>query len=156
MQVSLAWVVSRALLGRVSYEHGAAGLWPYLGADAPSALSRHGDGLFLLPLFDMINHSSDAAARSTVLRHLAVRAVGDKEAGVEKGTGAEAEAETEAEAGAGAGAEAGLRCVRRGGSRRARRCYTRTARTVAWPEWPGSQPPVQPPTAQEGPPLAQL
>ena len=70
MQVSLAWVVSRALLGRVSYEHGAAGLWPYLGADAPSALSRHGDGLFLLPLFDMINHSSDAAARSTVLRHL--------------------------------------------------------------------------------------
>lgn len=52
--MSLAWVISRALLGRVSYEHGAASLWPYLGADAPSAVSRHGDGLFLLASFVII------------------------------------------------------------------------------------------------------
>eukprot|EP00964_Phaeocystis_antarctica_P029898 scaffold16857_cov52-Phaeocystis_antarctica.AAC.1 len=62
----------------------------------------------------------------------------------------EAEVEAEVEA-----AEAGLRCVRRGRSQRVRRCYTRMARTVAWPKCPGSQPPVRPPTAQEGQPLAQ-
>ena len=39
MSLTAASVISRALLGRVSYEHGAARLWPYLRADGPPTSS---------------------------------------------------------------------------------------------------------------------
>ena len=64
----LALVVSRTLQGRVSYEHGAASLWPCLAADGPSTSTRQGGpGPFLLPIFELLNHSSDPDACCTRL-----------------------------------------------------------------------------------------
>ena len=65
----LAQVMSRTVQGRVSYEHGSPSLWPYLGADGP-ATSAHtsSSGPFMLPLFDILNHSSCTADLGTVLR----------------------------------------------------------------------------------------
>ena len=68
-QTALSWVVSRALQGRLNYELNTGNLWPYLGTDGPpTATTRHGEnGMFLLPLFDLINHSTDAKERCTTL-----------------------------------------------------------------------------------------
>ena len=60
---SLAWVTSRALLGRVNYEVGAAQLWPYLRVDGPPTA----DKLIMLPVFDLLNTSSYAAEICAVL-----------------------------------------------------------------------------------------
>lgn len=63
---SLALVISRAVLGRVSYEMGSSpSLWPYLRSDGPPERT---DGPFLLPCFDLLNHSSLPDERSTRLR----------------------------------------------------------------------------------------
>ena len=63
LAVALAWVVSRSLRGRVSYELGA--LWPYLRTDGPPGDSE----LIMLPLFDMLNHSVDVGRTTcTTLR----------------------------------------------------------------------------------------
>ena len=71
---ALAWVSSRTLQGRMSYEHGAAGaggLLPYLRADGPPTSSKPGGvGPFLLPLFDLINHSTEPAPRNTILERV--------------------------------------------------------------------------------------
>ena len=55
---ALSWVASRAVLGRVAYEYGSACLWPYLKADGPQTDTR----LVLLPVFDLLNTSSDPSA----------------------------------------------------------------------------------------------
>ena len=65
---ALALVLSHAVQGRVAYEHGPGGLWPYLRADGPSPVLPGGSaGPFLLPLFDQLNHSSDSADLCTRL-----------------------------------------------------------------------------------------
>ncbi|GMI30547.1 hypothetical protein TeGR_g5452, partial [Tetraparma gracilis] len=68
-QTALSWVCSRALQGRLNFEMGTGNLWPYLGTDGPpTATTRHGcNGMFLLPLFDLINHSTDVKKRGTEL-----------------------------------------------------------------------------------------
>ena len=93
---------------------------------------------------------AEAEAEAETEAEAEVVAEAEKEAEKEAEVEVEAEAVVEMLA-----AEAGLRCARRGRSQRVRRCYTPMARTVAWPKCPGSQPPVRPPTAQEGQPLAQ-
>ena len=55
---ALAWVMSRAVLGRVAYEFDEPRLWPYLRPDGP-ATDTH---LRLLPVFDCINTSPEPAA----------------------------------------------------------------------------------------------
>lgn len=72
---ALAWCISRALQGRLSFEQGGASLWPYLGADGPETSLQNGAGMFLLPLFDLINHSTENKDRCTTL----TRVDGDKD-----------------------------------------------------------------------------
>ena len=62
-ETALAWVTSRGLQGRLNYEVGCAGMWPYLRTDGPPS----GVGPFMLPLFDLINHASDPSERCTHL-----------------------------------------------------------------------------------------
>ena len=83
---ALAWVMSRALLGRISYEQGEARLWPYLRADGPPTAAN----ILMLPLFDLLNTSSHAAHRCAVLTQVGgdlpaieVRATRDVAAGEE-------------------------------------------------------------------------
>ena len=70
----------------------------------------------------------------TVLLSLPPAHLGTLASEVEAEAEMEAEAEAEAEAvveAEGLAVEVGMRCARHGRSRRARRCYTRTARTAA-------------------------
>ena len=83
---ALAWVMSRALLGRVNYEQGQPHLWPYLRPDGPPTAAN----LIMLPLFDLLNTSSDTADRCAALTQLEgpqpaieVRATRDVSAGDE-------------------------------------------------------------------------
>ena len=59
---TLALCLSHALHGRVAFELDSASLWPALGVDAPDVAPP-----FLLPLFDRLNHSSNALERCTRL-----------------------------------------------------------------------------------------
>ena len=61
-EAALSWVTSRGFRGRVSYEIGH--LFPYLAADGPP--SRE-DGPYMLPLVDLVNHTSDPSQLTTVL-----------------------------------------------------------------------------------------
>ena len=63
---ALSWVMSRALLGRVNYEQAAPHLWPYLRADGPPTAAS----LLMLPVFDFLNTSSDAADLCAVLERV--------------------------------------------------------------------------------------
>ena len=80
---ALAWVMSRAALGRVSYEHGKAALLPYLRPDGPPTA----DHIMMLPVFDFLNTSSEPAAVCAALVQgddaLEVKATRDIPAGAE-------------------------------------------------------------------------
>ena len=95
---ALALVVSRALQGRVSYEQHS--LWPYLRADGPPSAARGGSGPFMLPLVDLLNHTSEPAARGTILAAAAHGAAGGAPADAASvGDGWEMRAERPLEAG---------------------------------------------------------
>lgn len=64
---ALACVVSRGLQGRLSYELGRAIFWPCLHANGPPGSDV---GPFLLPIMDLLNHTSEAALVCTTLARM--------------------------------------------------------------------------------------
>eukprot|EP01044_Picomonas_judraskeda_P011348 COSAG03_NODE_1536_length_3911_cov_2.531742_4_plen_481_part_00 len=63
-ETSLSWALSRGFRGIVSYEMGHN--FPYLAADGPPPSAQGGP--YMLPLVDLLNHSSDPGLLSTVLK----------------------------------------------------------------------------------------
>ena len=63
-ETALSWALSRGFRGLVSYEIGHN--FPYLAADGPPPSAQGGP--YMLPLVDLLNHSSDPAQLSTVLQ----------------------------------------------------------------------------------------
>jgi hypothetical protein len=73
-EAALSWALSRGFRGLISYEMGHN--FPYLAADGPPPSAQGGP--YMLPLVDLLNHSSDPALLSTVLKSVELEGEGGR------------------------------------------------------------------------------